>query len=123
MTIYTYKCNACGHKQEVSRGMNEDEQLVICEKCSTIMQRDFQTDFGKKSHCGNWPMASYAAGVNPKQIPEMREFDKEHGVPTDYTSEGDPIMKSPAHRRKYCEAHGLFDRNAGLNDPVPARCR
>ena len=68
-------------------------------------------------------LESYAAGVNPKQIPEMRAFDKKHGVPTDYSPDGDPVFRGPKHRRKYCEAHGLFDRNAGLSDPVPARCR
>ena len=123
MTIYTYKCPACGHRQEVSRGMNEDEQPVLCNNCSFVMLRDFQTDFGGKHKPGNWPMESYAAGVHPKEIPEMVEFDKKHGVPTHYSEDGDPILTSPKHRRKYCEAHGMFDRNAGLSDPVPARCR
>jgi hypothetical protein len=103
--------------------MNEDEQIVLCDKCSFVMHRDFQTDFGGKTHPGNWPMTSYAAGVHPKQIKEMQKFDAEHGVPTHYSDDGDPIFTSPRHRRKYCEAHSMFDRNAGLSDPVPERCR
>ena len=123
MVIYTYMCLACGNKQEVARGMNDEELPVLCDKCSFVMKRDFQTDFGARSHCGNWPMTSYAAGVHPKQIPEMEKFDKEHGVPTHYSGDGDPSFTSPTHRRKYCEAHGIFDRNAGHSDPVPANCR
>lgn len=123
MTIYSYICGACGHKQEIGRGMNDDELPVLCNKCSFVMRRDLQADFGKQHHGDIWPLTSYAAGVHHKQIPEMRKFDKKHEVPTDYSSDGDPVFTGPKHRRKYCEAHGLFDRNAGLSDPVPARCR
>lgn len=123
MTKYSYICNACGHKQEVVRSMKDDELPVLCDICSFVMRRDFQADFGKQRYGDIWPMTSYAAGVHHKQIPEMRKFDKEHGVPTDYSEDGDPVFRGPKHRRKYCEAHGLFDRNAGLSDPVPARCR
>jgi len=123
MTIYSYICGACGNKQEVGRGMNDDELPVLCNKCSFVMSRDYKTDFGRQHHGDIWPMESYAAGVHPKQIPEMVEFDKKHGVPTDYSEDGDPVFRGPRHRRRYCEAHGLFDRNAGLSDPVPARCR
>lgn len=123
MTIYTYICGSCGHRQELSRHMNEDELPVLCKKCSFVMHRDFQTDFGGPTHCGNWPMTSYAAGVHPKQIKEMEAIDKKYGVPTHYTEDGDPIFTSPKHRRKYCEVHRMFDRNAGLSDPVPTHCR
>ena len=95
MTIYSYICLTCGHKQEVARRMNDDELPVLCDKCSFVMSRDFQADFGKRKPCGNWPMESYAAGVNPKQIPEMRKFDKKHGVPTDYSPDGDPVFRTP----------------------------
>jgi hypothetical protein len=66
-------------------------------------------------------MASYAAGVEPEEVPEMMEFDRQHGVQTEYNEEGDPVFTSAAHRKRYCEAHGIFDRNAGYSDPVPAR--
>ena len=122
MTIYSYICGACGSKQEIARGMNDDELPVLCDICAFVMCRDWLVDFGRQRSGKNWPYFSYAAGVHPKQVPEMMKFDKEHGVSTEYL-DGDPQMKSPSHRRKYCEAHGLFDRNAGLSDPVPARCR
>lgn len=120
MPTYTFKCS-CGEKRELVRPMREGFP-VVC-KCGAVMNRDFKADFGKRHRADTWPMASYAAGVHPKQIVETRKFDSEHEVPTDYTEDGDPIFTSPAHRKKYCEAHGLFDRNAGFSDPVPARCR
>lgn len=123
MTIYSYICGACGNKQEVARGMNDDELPVLCNKCAFVMRRDLQADFGRQHHGDIWPLTSYAAGVHHKQIPEMRKFDKKHEVITDYTPDGDPILTSPSHRRKYCQAHGLYDRNAGYSDPIPARCR
>jgi len=122
MPTYSYICS-CGQRQEVDRPMSKSNLPVLCDKCSFVMMRDFKTDFGKQYYGDIWPMASYAAGVHPKQIPDMKEFDKKHEVPTDYTPDGDPVFTGPKHRKKYCEAHGLFDRNAGLSDPVPARCR
>lgn len=123
MTVYSFICKTCGHKQEVARPMHESDLPVLCGKCSFVMTRDFKADFGKQRYGDIWPMASYAAGVHPKQIPEMRKIDEKNGVPTDYTPDGDPIFTGPKHRKRYCEAHGMFDRNAGHSDPVPARCR
>ena len=121
MPLYSFQCTACENKQEVTRPM-ACEDPVLCEKCSFVMQRDFQTDFGKQHHGDTYPYASYAAGVSESEVPAMRKFDKEHGVPTEY-KDGDPVMRSPQHRKAYLQAHNIFDRNAGYGDPVPARCR
>lgn len=119
---YCFICS-CGKKQEVVRSMSESDLPVLCDKDGFVMDRNFSAELGPQRHGDIWPMESYAAGVHPKQIPEMREFDKKNGVPTDYSEDGDPILRGPGHRKKYCEAHGLHDRNAGYSDPVPARCR
>jgi hypothetical protein len=103
--------------------MSESDLPELCEKDGFVMDRDFAAELGRQHHGDIWPMESYAAGVNPVQIPEMREIDKKHGVPTDYTTDGDPVFRGPAHRKKYLEVHGMYDRNAGYRDPVPARCR
>jgi len=47
--------------------------------------------------------------------------DRRKGVPTDYTRDGCPIFTSRAHRKRYCEAHGYFDRNGGYGDPQKRR--
>ncbi len=122
MPEYTFKCS-CGNRQTVIRPMSESDLPVLCEVDSFVMNRDYQTDYGKQRFGDIWPFASYAAGVSAAEIPAMRKIDKENGVPTDYTGDGDPVFTGPKHRKKYCEVHNLFDRNAGHNDPVPASCR
>jgi len=76
--------------------------------------------YGKFNHTpGNWPMTSTAAGVAASQVAELTEYDREHGVPTEYTPDGDPIFTGKEHRRKHCALHGMYDRNAGYGDPAP----
>ena len=59
------------------------------------------------------------AGVDPSQIPAAMAHDAQMGVPTEYTKTGEPILTSAAHRKRYCRANGLYDRNAGYQDPEP----
>lgn len=63
------------------------------------------------------PLVGFAAGVHPSQVPAMMERDKKHGIPTQYTKDGCPLFTSAQHRKRYCEAHGLYDRNGGYSDP------
>ena len=65
---------------------------------------------------GNWPMASYAAGVSDSEVPEMRAIDEKAGVPTEYNEEADPVFTSRGHRKRYLKAHELHDRNGGYGD-------
>jgi len=123
MATYCFICKTCQKKQEVVRPMSESDLPLLCDIDGFVMDRDFSAELGRQYHGDIWSMASYAAGVHHKQIPEMRKFDAEHEVKTDYTDDGDPIFTGPKHRKKYCEAHSLYDRNAGLSDPVPAHCR
>ena len=72
---------------------------------------------GRKT--SGYPMESDAAGVHPDQIKEAMAFDRKHGVPTNYSKAGNPIYTSQGHRRRHCEANGLYDRNAGYGDAAP----
>lgn len=119
--IYCYQCPACHKKVEVSKPMAEMQRPELCPVCASVMQRDYRTEHGGKRRNVTWPMASVAAGVSADEVPEFIEHDRQHGVPTDYTSDGDPIFTGPQHRKRYCELHGLYDRNAGFSDPTPAR--
>jgi hypothetical protein len=83
------------------------------------MHRDFWAEVNGRKRTDGWPMVSEMAGINPDQIKEYQEFDKKMGVPTEYTPDGDVVWTSRSHRKKYCEAHRLFDRNAGYSDPQP----
>lgn len=122
MPVYCFKCPKCKSKKEAFREMSQSDKSMVCD-CKAKMNRDHFAEKGPQRYGDNWPMVSYAAGVSPDEVPAMMEVDRKHGVETNYTSDGDPIFTSPKHRKKYCEAHGLYDRNAGLSDPLPARAR
>ena len=119
MPIYCYKCPSCGARKEVDKPMSQSKRPELCDNDGFVMQRDFNTEHPIQRSADKWPMASYAAGISPDEIPEMRKHDRAHGVPTDYTSDGDPIFTGPKHRKRYCQLHGLYDRNAGYSDPAP----
>lgn len=130
-TLHCFVKEGCGEKVFLWMIYSEWCERTWSDDCSSkwcITLEDGSKAFDcpdlarkKSHHCpGNWPMTSYAAGGHPDDIPEMQRIDKEHGVPTEYTNDGDPIFTSRKHRKEYCEAHKLFDRNAGYSDPVPA---
>lgn len=66
---------------------------------------------------GIWPIKSEAAGVHPDQAAQAEAHSREVGVPTEFTRDGQAVFTSARHRKSYCEAVGLFDRNAGPTDP------
>lgn len=66
-----------------------------------------------------WPMISEAAAINPEDVPREQARLKKRGIYTEYTPTGEPIFRSPSHRKAYCEAVGLYDRNGGYSDPQP----
>ena len=76
-----------------------------------VYRRDIAAEHGESKvvTSGIWPKVSYAAGVHPDQVPQAEEVDQRAGVPTDYTSGGDPIFRSHQHRKKYLKAHNLVD--------------
>lgn len=58
-----------------------------------------------------YPLSCEALGVHPDQVAEAREFDRHNGVPTEYRSDGTPIMRDPGHYKKYRRLHGYHFRN------------
>ena len=67
---------------------------------------------------GLYPMWSDALGVNPDQIPEAMAADREAGFNTEYHPDTGAIrFPDKATRKRYCEAHGYHDMNAGYGDP------
>ena len=81
--------------------------------------RDLRAEHAGAKHCpGNWPMESDAAGVDPSQVKEAAQHAKSLGIPTEFNPQtGNPVFTSRSHRKKYCEAVGLYDRNGGYGDP------
>jgi hypothetical protein len=65
---------------------------------------------------GTWPMTSYACGVHADEVPGRMVADREAGVPTEYSRDGDPVFTSAGHRNKYLNMRGIHDRNAGYRN-------
>lgn len=63
-----------------------------------------------------WPIVSKALGVHPRQIPEAIEHARRNGVPTEFTSEGRPILRDRAHRKAYLRMQGYHDRDGTYGD-------
>lgn len=59
-----------------------------------------------------WPLTCYASGVHAGDAQQLRDHLRERGVPTEVTSDGDPVYTSPEHRRRALRARGMFDRAA-----------
>ncbi len=99
--------------------MKDRKLPELCPNDAFVMKRDFGAEGGvRKNHPGNWPMESYAAGVGADQVKEAMKEATKMGVPTEFNSKtGDAIFTSANHRKRYCEAMGLYDRNGGYSDP------
>lgn len=102
--------------EEKATRERSDKSMVF--ENGLVGQRDYKAEHGNFQHCpGNWPMYSDAAGVGEDQVEEATKHSREIGIPTDFTPDGRAIFTSPGHRKKYCEAIGMFDRNGGYSDP------
>ncbi len=118
MATYCYKCDACGATKEIVKPISECQLPELCDVDSFVMFRDYHAE-----HCdepdtaGNYPMESDAAGVAASQVDEASAHADSIGVPTEFTKEGSAVFRSKKHRKDYCEAIGLYDKNGGYSDP------
>ena len=58
-----------------------------------------------------YPIYCETLAVHPDQIGEQRDFDRSHGVPTDYRADGTPIMRDKTHYKRYRKLHGFHQKN------------
>lgn len=57
-----------------------------------------------------WPLECVASGVHASQAGELREFYRKNGCPTEVSSDGNPIYRNAAHRRKALKLRGFKDK-------------
>ncbi len=67
--------------------------------------------FGSGWHKGT-KVISDSFAVLPEQVAEFTEDAKKLGVPTDFQPTGEPIFNSTNHKRRYCKAYHMRERNA-----------
>ena len=71
----------------------------------------------RQGRAGTWPLHSEAMGCHPDQRIEAMKAAEAKGVPTQFDSQGRAVFTSAIHRKKYCEAYGVYDRSGGYSDP------
>ncbi len=121
MPTYDYACE-CGQKFTRVMPMISCKKKVRCPACNTGAARDYAAEHGGFKHApGNWPMKSDAAGVHPDQAAEAQAHAESIGIPTQFIKDGRAVFTDAGHRKKYCEAVGLYDRNGGYSDPQRQR--
>ncbi|KKK69897.1 hypothetical protein LCGC14_2929440 [marine sediment metagenome] len=118
MPTYCY-ANENGEVIEHVCSINKRPKTI--KRGGVIYRRCFQAewDHGRGPegvHPGGWPIVSETSGVHPSQIKEAEAFTRKQGVPTHYTKDGRPILTNRSHRRKFCKAMGMRDRDAGYGD-------
>lgn len=119
MPTYCFRCPECGHAESEVRPMSKACGQKRCGNCGAVSNRDLRAEHCNFKNCtGNWPMESDAAGVDVSQAAEAAAHAKAIGVPTEFNPQtGNPVFTSRNHRKRYCEAVGLYDRNGGYGDP------
>ncbi len=122
MPTYIYKCDSCKEEKTIIKPMSKYREPELCPVCQFVMYRDYNAEHkgGGGDTPGNYPMVSSAAGVGASQSEEAMAHADKIGVPTEFNNDGDAVFRDKAHRKEYCEAIGLFDRNASpYSDPQP----
>ena len=123
MPTYCYRRVDNGEIVELTMRVSEQIHRQLSD--GTIVLPD--GSYGLRDYCaehggfvgtpGAWPLLSDAAGVAEHQIQEAAQHSRRIGIPTDFTPDGRAIFTSRSHRKKYCEAIGLYDRSGGYSDP------
>lgn len=77
-------------------------------------KRAFDEEFGSIGvpASSGWPLECVASGVNPNQAQELRDHFQKVGVPTEVSSDGNPIYRNAAHRKKALKARGFVDKGS-----------
>lgn len=115
MPLYRYQCDNCKAYKEAFHPSSCIPEKEQCEKCGHPATRRFGA---RTQGTAGWPMTSESMAVQPWQVADAAAQARALGVPTNYDKHGRPILESPRHRKRYAEAHGFYDRNAGYSDPT-----
>ena len=118
MPSYCYTTKG-GETVERQFPMMDDHPEMIVLDDGRVAFRDFAAEAAGGSPPGNWPQYSDAMGVGESQIHEAMAESVKLGVPTEFNQQGQAVFTSARHRKKYAEANGFYDRNAGYSDPLP----
>lgn len=77
-----------------------------------VARRSYRAEIKGGQQPKGWPLTCYASGVHAGDAQALRDHLKDAGVPTEVTSDGDPVYTSAEHRRRALKARGMFDRKS-----------
>jgi hypothetical protein len=80
-------------------------------KVAKAQQRKKRNGVVTRPGDSGYPYNSEAMAVDREDVGKAQEILKAHGVSTDYTRSGEPIITSSEHRRRHAQAMGFYDRN------------
>ena len=92
------------------------EKFFPVGKAPEMLKGGFERDFGAEGATvpptRGWPIECLGSGVNAEQAQELRDHLRNSGVPTDVSSDGNPIYRDTNHRRRALKARGLNDKDS-----------
>lgn len=101
---------------KVFRMSDDIPRSIVCEDGVEAVRDIGAEHSGPQAAPGCWPMQSMALAVHPAQIRDAVAEAKAKGVPTEFSSDGRPILRDRAHRAQYMRALGYHDRDGGYRD-------
>ncbi len=102
-------------EREFARGEAPEFVAIFSKEIHVHVRadRDYRAELSPTHSTGaGWPIECVGSGVNANQAQELRDEFKRCGVPTDVSSDGNPIYRDVAHRRRALEARGLIDKSS-----------
>lgn len=113
------------HHFRVSGGQRLDGTL-ISNLVRAVDRAQEDADNRLKRQNSTWPkVADIALGIDPENVPQAMERNKQHGLlGVTYNPEGDPVFSGPKAYQKYCAHFGLAQkgkcRSRYLGSPISA---
>lgn len=85
-----------------------------------MSKAEYEAAFPDKPICngagppGGWnkPVKSLSLACKRKDIKKRMALHRKHGVPTDYTPDGEPIIRSTAHQRELMKSLGVHNNDS-----------
>lgn len=93
--------------------MNEQDRKIILANARLIYGK---TGMGRRQKNARqqrpkWPIPSLGLGGAVKDRDKLAEHLKKSGVPTEITSDGDPVCTSQHHQNKVAQALGFANKD------------
>jgi hypothetical protein len=106
---YAYVSDA-GEVHWVDKPIGEEPPAVFVVVGKVTFKRSYRAERAGVPPTSGWPMTCVASGVNAEDAQKLRDEFTRCGVPTEVTSDGDPIYRDAGHRKKALRARGFVDK-------------